>query len=169
MHNFIGATSCSSAAWPRAKARRRGDEKGGAVSAMLDRRAVLRAAGALVVTFTIRPGFSRTPVGPAVKTVSPDEVEGFLAIASNGRVTAYSGKVDLGTGVLTALTQIVADELDVPMDHVTIIQGDTALTDSIANRQRRKVGLELCGCFPHLRFRHPHPRLDRSFVRGRPI
>jgi nicotinate dehydrogenase subunit B len=95
---------------------------------MLDRRAVLRAAGALVVTFTIRPAFSRTPAGPASKTVSPDEVEGFLAIASDGRVTAYSGKVDLGTGVLTALTQIVADELDVPMDHVTIIQGDTTLT-----------------------------------------
>ncbi len=40
----------------------------------------------------------------------------------------YSGKVDLGTGVRTALTQIVADELDVPFARVKIIEGDTLLT-----------------------------------------
>lgn len=43
-------------------------------------------------------------------------------------MTVYSGKVDLGTGVRTALTQIVADELDVSMNQITIIEGDTALT-----------------------------------------
>jgi len=55
-------------------------------------------------------------------------VQGFLAIDPDGRVTVYAGKVDLGTGVETALMQIVADELDVPLRHVTLIQGDTALT-----------------------------------------
>ena len=40
----------------------------------------------------------------------------------------YSGKVDLGTGVYTALQQIVADELDVPMSRIELIQGDTLLT-----------------------------------------
>ena len=50
------------------------------------------------------------------KTVSADRVDGFLAIATDGQVTVYSGKVDLGTGVRTALTQIVAEELDVPID-----------------------------------------------------
>src|SRR5262249_31733638 len=44
------------------------------------------------------------------------------------RVTVYSGKVDLGTGLETALTQIAAEELSVPLEHVTVIQGDTALT-----------------------------------------
>jgi CO/xanthine dehydrogenase Mo-binding subunit len=43
-------------------------------------------------------------------------------------VTVYSGKVELGTGLQTVLTQIVAEELDVPMSRVTVIQGDTALT-----------------------------------------
>ena len=43
-------------------------------------------------------------------------------------MTIYSGKVDLGTGVRTALTQIAAEELDVPLTKVTIVQGDTALT-----------------------------------------
>src|SRR5262249_6878084 len=62
------------------------------------------------------------------KTVSADRIDGFLAIGTDEQVTVYSGKVDLGTGVQTALTQMVAEELDVPMDRVTIIQGDTALT-----------------------------------------
>ena len=43
-------------------------------------------------------------------------------------MTCYSGKVDLGTGVRTALTQIVADELDVPLDKVSVVQGDTSVT-----------------------------------------
>ena len=43
-------------------------------------------------------------------------------------MTVYSGKVELGTGVRTGFTQIVADELDVPMANVNVIQGDTALT-----------------------------------------
>jgi nicotinate dehydrogenase subunit B len=95
---------------------------------MIDRRALLQASGALVVTFSLT--FSRVEAQPVAgaKTVSPDRVDGFLAIGADGRVTAYSGKVDLGTGVRTALTQIVAEELDMPMSDVTVIEGDTALT-----------------------------------------
>src|SRR4029077_10749788 len=55
-------------------------------------------------------------------------VDSFLAIDSAGAVTIYSGKVDLGTGVRTALMQIAAEELDVPLSKVAIVQGDTALT-----------------------------------------
>ena len=43
-------------------------------------------------------------------------------------MTLYSGKVELGTGVLTAITQIAAEELSVPFARVTTIQGDTQLT-----------------------------------------
>jgi nicotinate dehydrogenase subunit B len=62
------------------------------------------------------------------KVVAPDRVDGFLAIDRRGNVTVFSGKVDLGTGVRTAITQIVAEELDVPMARVNVIQGDTFLT-----------------------------------------
>jgi nicotinate dehydrogenase subunit B len=62
------------------------------------------------------------------KVIAPDRVDGFLAIDRQGNVTVYSGKVDLGTGVRTGITQIVAEELDVPMAHVNVIQGDTLLT-----------------------------------------
>ncbi len=43
-------------------------------------------------------------------------------------ITIYSGKVELGTGVQTALTQIVVEELYVRMEQVRYVQGDTALT-----------------------------------------
>jgi CO/xanthine dehydrogenase Mo-binding subunit len=98
------------------------------MNGMTSRRAMLQGTGALVVTFSLMPRRGRGQPDPAEKTVSPDRVDGFLGIDADGSVLAYSGKVDLGTGVLTALTQIVAEELDVPMNHVTVVQGDTALT-----------------------------------------
>jgi nicotinate dehydrogenase subunit B len=95
---------------------------------MINRRSLLQATGALIVTFTLMPGPGRAQPAPAAKTVSPDRVDGFLAIDTDGSVLVYSGKVDLGTGVGTAFTQMVAEELDVPMSSVTVVQGDTALT-----------------------------------------
>ena len=62
------------------------------------------------------------------KPLALTEVDSFLAIDAKGVVTVYSGKVDLGTGTRTALCQIAADELDLPMARVKIIEGDTALT-----------------------------------------
>jgi nicotinate dehydrogenase subunit B len=95
---------------------------------IINRRTLLQAGGALVVSFGLPLSRSNAKPVAGTKTVSPDRVDGFLAIAPDGRVTVYSGKVDLGTGVRTALTQIVAEELDVPMSHVSLIEGDTALT-----------------------------------------
>jgi nicotinate dehydrogenase subunit B len=94
------------------------------------RRDVLKSGGALIVGFSLA-GLSDevfAQAAPAARPVVLTEVDSFLAIDSKGAVTVYSGKVDLGTGVETALTQIVAEELDVPFRGVKIIQGDTALT-----------------------------------------
>ena len=52
----------------------------------------------------------------------------FLQIDSTGFVTAFNGHVDLGTGIETALSQIVAEELDLPLDRVRLVLGDTART-----------------------------------------
>jgi nicotinate dehydrogenase subunit B len=99
------------------------------------RREVLKA-GSLVVAFSLTGGSGTalaqqqntavraTPAKPVILT----EVDSFLTIDPDGAVTVYSGKVDLGTGVKTALTQIVADELDVTMSSVRIVQGDTLTT-----------------------------------------
>jgi nicotinate dehydrogenase subunit B len=94
----------------------------------MSRRSLLEAAGVLMVTFTVAPRFALAASRRIPKPVTPDAVDSYLAIGSDGKLTVYSGKVDLGTGVRTALTQIVADELDVPLAHVRVIQGDTELT-----------------------------------------
>jgi len=95
------------------------------------RREFLKGGGTMVVSFAIAarhaPVIAQTGAG-AAKSVAADEVDSFLAIGTDGKVTVYSGKVDLGTGVRTALTQMAAEELDVALDRVTVIQGDTALT-----------------------------------------
>jgi nicotinate dehydrogenase subunit B len=56
------------------------------------------------------------------------QLDNWLAIAADGTVTAYSGKVEVGTGTRTALAQIVAEELDVPLAQVQVVMGDTART-----------------------------------------
>jgi len=97
---------------------------------LASRRDVLKG-GALVVSFSWLglPSQAHAENLPATgKPLGLDQVDTFLAIDANGLVTVYSGKVDLGTGVLTAMTQIAADELHVPLKSVTIVQGDTALT-----------------------------------------
>src|SRR5512147_2153056 len=57
-----------------------------------------------------------------------DWLDEWLAIETDGTITAFSGKVELGTGVRTALAQIVAEELDVPLVRVRMVMGDTDLT-----------------------------------------
>src|SRR5512142_361487 len=55
-------------------------------------------------------------------------LDDWIAIETDGTITAFSRKVELGTGVRTALAQIVAEELDVPLERVRMVMGDTALT-----------------------------------------
>jgi nicotinate dehydrogenase subunit B len=52
--------------------------------------------------------------------------ETFIKITADGAVTAYNGHVDLGTGIRTALGQIVAEELDVSFARVVVVLGDTS-------------------------------------------
>jgi nicotinate dehydrogenase subunit B len=57
-----------------------------------------------------------------------NQVDDWLAIDRDGTITVFSGKIDSGTGVQTALAQIVAEELDVPIERVQMVMGDTART-----------------------------------------
>jgi nicotinate dehydrogenase subunit B len=56
----------------------------------------------------------------------PTEADLFLAVRGDGSVVAFNGHVDLGTGIGTALAQIVAEELDVPLTRVSVVLGHTA-------------------------------------------
>ena len=57
----------------------------------------------------------------------PTDFNAYLRIAEDGKVTGFAGKAELGQGTQTALAQIAAEELDVPLDRVDVIMGDTAL------------------------------------------
>ncbi|HET7265314.1 MAG TPA: molybdopterin cofactor-binding domain-containing protein [bacterium] len=98
----------------------------------LTRRHLLRAGGVLLVGWTLRPtAASAQAPGPDQylgKTVASDAVDGFLAIHPDGAVTVFSGKVDLGTGIRAGIMQMAAEELDVTIGRLTIVDGDTALT-----------------------------------------
>ena len=97
----------------------------------ITRRQFLKATGALVVAFGL-PVDLRAQSAPALRTsggpLSPNQLDSWLIIGKDGRVTVMTGKVELGTGVSTALRQIVAEELDYPFGKINWIQGDTANT-----------------------------------------
>src|SRR6266851_4424938 len=65
---------------------------------------------------------------PGQTTTDATQLDSWLSIDRNGDVTIFSGKVELGTGVRTALGQIAAEELELPFERVALIQGDTART-----------------------------------------
>ena len=94
----------------------------------LSRRGILKmAGGALIVHFAVRQSGGQTGGGPA-KPLDASEVDSFLAIHADGRVTIYTSKVDVGTGLATAFRQTAAEELGIPVERFTVIEGDTALT-----------------------------------------
>jgi CO/xanthine dehydrogenase Mo-binding subunit len=95
------------------------------------RRDLLKGGGALVVTFGI-PEWA-VPAAQEAGSLSkpplmPDQLDSYLSIAADGKVTAYFGKMDMGQGVDTAIAQIVADELDVSFERVGVLMSDTEYT-----------------------------------------
>lgn len=64
---------------------------------------------------------NRLPVG----LLQNPRLDQWLDFSTPGRVTVRTGKVELGQGLLTALAQIAADELDVPLDRLHMVSGDT--------------------------------------------
>ena len=93
-------------------------------AAALSRRHLLKSAGALVVSFSIptAPGQNGRAAGPA-----PD-LDSFLAVAADGKVTIFTSHVDVGTGITTVYRQIAAEELGIPIERFTVIEGDTGRT-----------------------------------------
>src|SRR3954464_9907190 len=97
---------------------------------MTSRRDFLKTGGALVITFSLESSaFAQTAPARLPGSLNGNRMlNAWLRIDPDGTVTIFSGKIELGQGIGTALTQIAADELDVDLKRVRIIQGDTALT-----------------------------------------
>src|SRR5579864_7266780 len=116
----------------------------------ISRRQLLKGSGALVVSFSLygplsralaqsqeapeaRPyAVERVDLGTFIPApgdyLDPTELDSWLGVMQDGGITMFTGKVDIGTGTRTALAQIVAEELDVPFNRVTMAMGDTAKT-----------------------------------------
>lgn len=91
----------------------------------MNRRTFFQALGSgLTVTFTVSQGlassFSDTP--------PEDQLSSWIHVGANGKVTVYTGKAEVGQNIRTSLAQIVAEELNVPMENIEMVMGDTALT-----------------------------------------
>jgi CO/xanthine dehydrogenase Mo-binding subunit len=98
------------------------------------RRDFLKGSGALIVTFSAASiadtlGFaSGSASAQGLNGPGSAELDSWIAIGADGHVTAYTGKCELGHGLYTAQTQLIAEELGVPFNRVTLVQCDTSRT-----------------------------------------
>jgi nicotinate dehydrogenase subunit B len=99
------------------------------MTAAFTRRALLQSGAALVVSFTLDPrdALGQQPTGaPDVRApLDARDVDSFLTLHPDGRVTIFTSKVDVGTGMRIAIAQMAAEELGVPLARVSLIDGDT--------------------------------------------
>jgi hypothetical protein len=147
-----------------------------------NRRQFLAGSGTLVVSFSwaasTMPTFAEDVA--TAKTVATDEVDAFLTIDGKGAVTVYSGKVDLGTGVRTAMTQIVAEELG-PMAHIScflalltlfeVADAQSLIRPAISNIgfSRLRTTQRTQRAMPSTRFQHtPSGRRAHQFLQRPP-
>jgi nicotinate dehydrogenase subunit B len=93
----------------------------------LSRRKFLKLmGGGILIMFTVRdPLFLEAQRRPGQEL--PEDFNAFLRIGEDGRVSCFTGKIEMGQGVVTSLAQMLADELEVPLDSVDMVMGDTDL------------------------------------------
>jgi nicotinate dehydrogenase subunit B len=96
----------------------------------MDRRRFLRVTGSgLLIYFTVgeMPLLQQEVQGRRNQPSLPTDFNAFLKIGEDGRVSCYTGKIEMGQGPITSLAQELADELDVRLDAVDMVMGDTDL------------------------------------------
>ena len=92
------------------------------------RRDFLKATGLFVFVFTEFPGSAQEPARlPTGRQGYPTDFNAYLHVKADGRVTCFSGKIEMGQGPSTSLAQLLAEELDVPLASVDVVLGDTDL------------------------------------------
>ena len=106
----------------------------------IDRRSLLAGGAALIVTFSLP-----RRAAASVRTVAADSVDGYLSVAPDGAVAVFAGMVDLGTGARAALRQMVAEELGLSPDRITLVEGDTALTPDQGSTGGSRRWISRCG------------------------
>ena len=105
----------------------------GLAGTSVSRRSFLIGAGAMVVLFSAKGQMGTAAAqefegGGGPGAPSPNQLDSWIAIGADGKVTAYTGKEEIGQGISTAQIQLVAEELCVPFSQVNLIYCDTDLT-----------------------------------------
>jgi isoquinoline 1-oxidoreductase len=95
----------------------------------VDRRQFLKLVGGGIVVLLTVPDLRavQREGRPGAHPELPKDFNAFLRIAEDGRVTGFSGKIEMGQGVITSLAQMLAEELAVPLESVDMVMGDTDL------------------------------------------
>ncbi|TNF71910.1 MAG: xanthine dehydrogenase family protein molybdopterin-binding subunit [Acidobacteria bacterium] len=114
---------------------------------LLDRRRFLQLlGGGVTVLFTVGDPLALAQTGRRQQG-EPEDFNAFLRIGEDGRVTCFSGKIEMGQGIYTSLAQMAADELGVPLSSVDMVMGDTDLCPwdggTFGSRSTREYGLAL--------------------------
>jgi nicotinate dehydrogenase subunit B len=98
----------------------------------LDRRDFFKFLGAgIVVVSVLKPAIAAQESGGGRQRRGeslPQEIDAWLHLGDNGKVTVYTGKVEVGQNIRTSLSQAVAEELHVPIERIELVMGDTQLT-----------------------------------------
>ena len=91
----------------------------------MDRRQFLKLTSGVLILFSVgdTTAFAQGRPRPS----APTDFNAYLRIAEDGRVSFYTGKIEMGQGIHTSLAQMLADELDVSLDSVDMVMGDTDL------------------------------------------
>jgi CO/xanthine dehydrogenase Mo-binding subunit len=94
----------------------------------MERRDFVRLLGGGIVVLVSVPYTSLLDaVGwPQQRRGYPEDINAYLHIAEDGRITLFSGKIEMGQGIVTSLTQMAAEELGVDLATIHIVMGDTA-------------------------------------------
>jgi isoquinoline 1-oxidoreductase len=93
----------------------------------MKRRQFLQTAGATGLFLFFRGRAQAAPLQAPRPPEYPEDFNAYLRIGGDGRVGCFVGKVELGQGIMTALAMLVAEELEVPMERVDLLMGDTDL------------------------------------------
>jgi len=91
----------------------------------LSRREFLKIGGGIFVFLTV--GGSFIAEAQRRRGRLPSDFNAFLRVGEDGRVTCFTGKIEMGQGVITSIPQSLADELDVSLESIDMVMGDTAL------------------------------------------
>jgi CO/xanthine dehydrogenase Mo-binding subunit len=94
----------------------------------LTRRQFGQSLAGILVSFTLAPEFAWADATLPGNLGNAPMLDAWLRINPDGMVTVFTGKVELGQGILTALAQIAAEELDVQLTRIRMVSGDTTLT-----------------------------------------